>query len=395
MNPRPLICLVDISARRTSRRLQGACGRRAAARVPGRRSRLETMACAWGSPSCPRGRARSSAASASTPAPSRGSSRSRQGAKRGRPRDHRGALRRRMVGRIRVGRQVRRVVHSRSLPAGSPRPTTPTSPMTSRSWGSNAPVTRVRPVPLAAPGVRLPRRVRLLGRGRTAATAAVSRANSVRRGWRSVGDSACARVWRRHPRHPECFSAARTPNAIDADGRPPLSSGCHGDSGGPPPKNNRRPRLLGPKAGAAPVAAPITCRACPPRLPATHVRARAQTSLGTAADQPGPHSRRHARRPDAPHLHPARVRRSPWTRSRSMGADRDFAVVATGPSYTVQPRDSGCAISCQVTATIPVGPTTTMWNAHDRALTPTAGLRRPRLSDVHASMGYFPCQVLD
>ena len=268
------------------------------------------------------------------------------------------------VGRIRVGRQVRRVVHFALAPGWENATHDTYFPDDIAIVGLNAPVTRVRPVPLAAPGVRLPRRVRLLGRGRTAAPGHGGNEQGQLREARlaSVGDSACARVWRRHPRHPEPFSAARMLCAIDADGRPPLSSGCHGDSGGPV----LRDRPPAAAAGRDQLGRRQLRRRSPAERvrrgrPLPHVRARAQTRLGTAADQPAPASPA-TRAPAA---------RSPAPRPRTtlpvdavtfQWLDRDFAVVATGPSYTVQPRDSGRAISCQVTATTAGGPTTTTAN---------------------------------
>jgi hypothetical protein len=64
---------------------------------------------------------------------------------------------------------------------------------------------------------------------------------------RPISDAACARAYRtRKGNSGERFDAARMLCATDVDGRAPLSSGCHGDSGGPLYAGTRQaPVLLG------------------------------------------------------------------------------------------------------------------------------------------------------
>ena len=170
--------------------------------------------------------------------------------------------------------------------------------------------------------------------------------------------------------------------AIDADGRLALSSGCHGDSGGPVYSGtDRRPRLLGVISWAAPVAAPITCPSVSAEVgPLPRLRARAQTRLGTAADRPGPISG-DARAGGALTCTPPAYD-APVDAVTFQWRDRDFAVVATGPSYTVQPRDSGPRHLLPGDRHHSRRPHNHHGQRDDRALTPTACLRRPRLSDA-------------
>ena len=270
------------------------------------------------------------------------------------------------VGRIRVGRQVRRVVHIALAPGWENATHDSHFPDDIAIVGLDAPVTRVRPVPLLAPGARLPRRVRLLGRGRTVAPGHGGDARGQLREARlaSVGDGACTRIWRRHPHHGEQFSAARMLCAIDADGRAPLSSGCNGDSGGPEYSGtHRRPRLLGviswgdPRCGAGHL----------PSVSAEVAHYRAFVLAHQPVWEPRPTS-------------PARISGdtraggtltctppeydAPVNTVTFQWLDRNLAPIATGPSYAVQARDSGRDISCRVIATTAGGPTTTNANAN-------------------------------
>ena len=203
-----LIRLVDIAARRTSRRLQGACGRRAAARVRCRRLLLAVAAGALGLTVVPAGagaviggeRVDASAVPWFISFPTLGCGGTLVAVDRVITAAHCvGGFQPADVGRIRVGRQVRRVVHFALAPGWENATHDTYFPDDIAIVGLDAPVTRVRPVPLAAPGVRLPRRVRLLGRGRTAAPGHGGNEQGQLREARlaSIGDSACARVWRR------------------------------------------------------------------------------------------------------------------------------------------------------------------------------------------------------
>ena len=254
------------------------------------------------------------------------------------------------LGRLRVGREVARAVHIALAPG----------------WetaihgiflddiaivGLDPPVTGVTPMPLRAPGAQPPRRVRLLGRGRTVPPGQGGNAQGQLREalLASVGDGACARLWRgRRGNGGERFSAARMLCAIDADGRAPLSSGCNGDSGGPVYSGtDRRPRLLGviswggKRCGAdhLPSVAAEVARyrdfvlapdpVWAPR-PTSAVHISGDTHVGDTLTCTPPAF-------DAP----VDALTIQWL---------DNGVLATGPSYTVQMRDTGRNIACRVTA---------------------------------------------
>ncbi len=265
------------------------------------------------------------------------------------------------LGRVRVGRQVRRVVHIALAPGWENATHDTHFPDDIAIVGLDAPVTRVRPVPLQAPRAGLPRRVRLLGRGRTVAPGHGGDEQGQLREARlaSVGDGACARIWRRHPHHAEQFSAARMLCAIDADGRAPLSSGCNGDSGGPEYSGtHRRPRLLGVISwGGARCGADHL-----PSVSAEVARYRAFVLAPKPVWEPRPtgpprisgDTRAGGTLTCTPPTYDA-----PVDTVTFQWLDRDLAVVATGPTYTVQARDSGRDISCEVTASTVGGPTTT------------------------------------
>jgi hypothetical protein len=218
--------------------------------------------------------------------------------------------------------------------------------------GLDPPVSGVTPMALQAPGARLPQRVRLLGRGRTVAPGQRGdKQGQLREALlASVSNGACTRIWR-HQRgnQGERFSAARMLCAIDADGRAPLSSGCNGDSGGPMYSGtDRRPRLLGviswggkrcgadhlPSVGAevaryrAFVLAPDPVWAPRPTSP---VRISGDARVGGTLTCTPPTF-------DAP----VDALTIQWL---------DRGVLATGPSYSVQARDAGRNLTCQVVAT--------------------------------------------
>lgn len=99
----------------------------------------------------------------------------------------------------------------------------------------DTPVPGVPPIALGGP---LPEQVRIIGRGMFTAPD--------RHGWgevddqvrvgelRPITDSRCARAYRRDRGNDgERFHAKQMLCATDIDGRPPLSSPCYGDSGGP------------------------------------------------------------------------------------------------------------------------------------------------------------------
>ena len=147
--------------------------------------------------------------------------------------------------------------------------------------------------------------------------------------------------------------------AIDADGRAPLSSGCNGDSGGPVYSGtDRRPRLLGVISwGGARCGADHL-----PSVSAEVARYRDFVLAPKPVWEP---------RATSPALISGDTRvggtltctppafDAPVDAVTIQWRDRDYAVVATGPSYTVQARDAGRDISCEVTASTAGGPTTT------------------------------------
>jgi secreted trypsin-like serine protease len=101
------------------------------------------------------------------------------------------------------------------------------------------PVTGVAPVTLAG-DTALPAEARIVGRGRAAAPGSGASPQQTFDGnlreaiLRPMTDAECAKAWKRRKGNSgERFDGARMVCAIDIDGRPPLSSGCNGDSGGP------------------------------------------------------------------------------------------------------------------------------------------------------------------
>jgi Trypsin len=253
------------------------------------------------------------------------------------------------LGRVRVGREVSRAVHIALAPGWE---TAPGGPYLDdiAIVGLDPPVTRVTPMPLRAPGARLPRHVRLLGRGRTVAPGQPGNAQGQLREavLASVGDGACARIWRHQPGNDgERFSAARMLCAIDADGRAPLSSGCNGDSGGPVYSGtDRRPRLLGVISWGG-----KRCGA--DHLPSVAAEVARDRDFVLAPDPVW------APRPTSPvHISgDPRVGDTLTCTPPAFDAPVDAVtiqwlgngVLATGPSYTVQARDAGY-ITCRVTA---------------------------------------------
>jgi hypothetical protein len=114
------------------------------------------------------------------------------------------------------------------------------------------PVTGVRPAALPAEDARTPRRLTILGRGQIHApppgrTAAPGLFPLRRATLRTVGDTDCARTWRRSgTKYRTRFRASSDVCATDVDGRAPRSSVCAGDSGGPMIGGTlARPVLLG------------------------------------------------------------------------------------------------------------------------------------------------------
>ena len=101
------------------------------------------------------------------------------------------------------------------------------------------PVTRVRPAAIAAPDAKTPKKVTIVGRGQIKAPPPGKTARSglypLRRATlRTVGDTSCARTWRRsNTKYRTRFEARSDLCATDADGARPRDSVCAGDSGGP------------------------------------------------------------------------------------------------------------------------------------------------------------------
>jgi secreted trypsin-like serine protease len=101
------------------------------------------------------------------------------------------------------------------------------------------PVTAVTPVTLGG-DTALPAEARIVGRGRAAAPGSGASLQQTFGGnlreaiLRPMTDAQCATAWKRRKGNSgERFDGTRMVCAIDIDGRPPLSSGCNGDSGGP------------------------------------------------------------------------------------------------------------------------------------------------------------------
>src|SRR4051794_35028466 len=96
------------------------------------------------------------------------------------------------LGRLRVGREVTHAVHM-ALAPGWETALHGTYRDDIAIVGLDPPVTRVTPMPLQAPGARLPQRVRLLGRGRTVPPGEGGNAPGQLREapLASVGDGAC------------------------------------------------------------------------------------------------------------------------------------------------------------------------------------------------------------
>jgi Trypsin len=109
------------------------------------------------------------------------------------------------------------------------------------------PVPGVKPAPLATARTRIPKRLKLIGSGVTQPDRRVEIGSLRQATLQTVGDRACARVWRRHRGNgDERFDAPRMLCAVDADGRRPLRSACYGDSGGAMYAGSlERPVLLG------------------------------------------------------------------------------------------------------------------------------------------------------
>ena len=248
------------------------------------------------------------------------------------------------VGRIRVGRQVRRVVHFALAPGWENATHDTYFPDDVAIVGLNAPVTRVRPVPLdgpgrAAPATRSPARAR--PDRRTPATVAMSRANSVRRGWPASATAPARGSGAGIRATPEHFNAARMLCAIDADGRPPLSSGYNGDTAAPvlrdrpPAAAARRDQLGGqPLRRRSPAerlrrGRPLPHASCSRRKPVWEPRPTGPSRISGDTRAGG------ALTCTPPTYNaPVDALTSEWL-------DRDFAVLATGPSYTVEARDAG------------------------------------------------------
>jgi hypothetical protein len=97
----------------------------------------------------------------------------------------------------------------------------------------DAPVTGASPAAVIAAGEDPPATVHVLGRGRTSLTSG-ARNELHDAALRSLTDDDCAARWKgKRGNGGERFFAASMVCAIDIDGKPPLSSGCNGDSGGP------------------------------------------------------------------------------------------------------------------------------------------------------------------
>ena len=96
------------------------------------------------------------------------------------------------------------------------------------------PVTKTKPVPLLAPGAKLPKHLRILCRGIrvwNGATGATPLRQAV---LKRVADGACDRRFSHsRSKYRNRFDAASEVCATDANGRAPLDSVCAGDSGGP------------------------------------------------------------------------------------------------------------------------------------------------------------------
>jgi hypothetical protein len=232
------------------------------------------------------------------------------------------------------------------------------------------PVAGVPVARLPAAGTRVPRRVRILGRGQIVAPAPGKRAEPglfrLRQATlRTVGDRACERAWRRSAtKYRTRFEAALMLCAIDTDGRRPLDSVCAGDSGGPmvsgPPA---APVLLGviswtgPRCGAdglpsvatetdhyrtfltnpSPVWAPV------PGGP-TRVTGVAQVGSTLSCEIPPWQVT-----PDEVEIR--------WLRRTRAAREYRFTPVGSNPSYVVQPADTGLLLRCDARGSGPGGRT--------------------------------------
>ena len=134
---------------------------------------------------------------------------------------------------VRVGGVTRRGIRVAMFPAWRTRngPNAPLDDVAIVALDQAVP--GVRPAALATARTRIPKRLRLLGSGVTQPDRRVEIGSLRQATLRTVSDRTCARVWRRHRGNgDERFNAPRMVCAVDANGRPPLSSACYGDSGG-------------------------------------------------------------------------------------------------------------------------------------------------------------------
>ena len=134
---------------------------------------------------------------------------------------------------VRVGGVTRRGIRVAMFPAWRTRngPNAPLDDVAIVALDQAVP--GVRPAALATARTRIPKRLRLLGSGVTQPDRRVEIGSLRQATLRTVSDRTCARVWRRHRGNgDERFDAPRMVCAVDANGRPPLSSACYGDSGG-------------------------------------------------------------------------------------------------------------------------------------------------------------------
>jgi hypothetical protein len=230
------------------------------------------------------------------------------------------------------------------------------------------PVTSVRPVALPNADAKIPRRVRVLGRGQINAPppgkTALPGLFSLRQATlRSISDTSCDRRFRRsRTKYRTRFEARLMLCAIDVNGRRPLSSVCAGDSGGPLVSGTlSRPVLLGVISWTGP-------RCGADRLPSVAAEVRHYLDFLTDpepkwAPAPGG-SVRITGDPRvggtltceiAPwEVAPAQVEIR-WRRRIRRERSYEFVRVGNQPTYVVQRADAGRIVRCDVLGSGPGG----------------------------------------
>jgi secreted trypsin-like serine protease len=222
------------------------------------------------------------------------------------------------------------------------------------------PVTSVEPATLAPAGAKLPKSVRIVGRGQIKAPAPGKKATSgiyhLRHATlKTLGDADCTRRWKRSgTKYRNRMDAPTAFCVIDADGRAPLDSVCAGDSGGPLITGTlAKPVLLGVISWTGP-------RCGADRLPTVaaevaHYRAFLTDPDPTWAPVPsGPVTVTGDKTEGATlTCTPPQWEVAPdeveirWLRRTRTKAGYDFKKVGGATTYTVQAADRGKLIDCQ------------------------------------------------